>query len=97
MTRFIKKETKFEWSEDCEKCFEELKSRLTTTLVHTMPSGSGGYVVYYDASGRGLGAVLMNWGKVVEYASWQLSLSHTKRITDSLSRIGGSGVRIENF
>lgn len=63
MTRLIRKETKFGWSEDSEKCFEEVKSRSMTTPVLTMPSGSGGYVVYCVAYERGLGVVLMQWGK----------------------------------
>jgi len=60
------------WSEECEKSFQELKRRLTTTPVLTLPSGSEGFVVYSDASGKGLGCVLMQHGKVIAYASRQL-------------------------
>ena len=35
----------------------------------TIPSGTGGFVIYSDASHRGLGCVLMKNGKVVAYAS----------------------------
>ncbi|KAF3648857.1 hypothetical protein FXO37_19239 [Capsicum annuum] len=42
----------------------ELKTRLTTVPVLTLPDGSGGFVVYYDASRVGLGCVLMQRGKV---------------------------------
>ena len=38
----------------------------------TIPFGSGGCVVYNDASHQGLGCVLMQHGKVVAYASRQL-------------------------
>ena len=43
-----------------------------TAPVLTIPSGSGGFVVYSDASKNGLGCVLMQHGKVVAYASRQL-------------------------
>ena len=41
------------------------------------PSGTGGMVVYSDASGKGLGCILMQHGHVVAYASRQLK-SHKK-------------------
>ena len=37
-----------------------------------MPDGTGGMVIYSDASGRGLGCVLMQHGHVIAYASRQL-------------------------
>jgi hypothetical protein len=49
-----------------------LKRRLTTAPVLTLPSGTEGFVVYSDASRKGLGCVLMQLGKVVAYASRQL-------------------------
>ena len=38
----------------------------------TVPSISGSFVIYSDASRKGLGCVLMQHGKVVTYASRQL-------------------------
>jgi hypothetical protein len=49
-----------------------LKKRLTTAPVLTLPSGIEGFVVYSDASGKGLGCVLMQHRKVIAYASRQL-------------------------
>lgn len=62
---------KFEWTEGTEKCFTELNERLTKALVLTIPSGSRGFTVYCDASGRGLDVVLMQHGKVMVYALQQ--------------------------
>nr|GFC15640.1 retrotransposon protein, putative, Ty3-gypsy subclass [Tanacetum cinerariifolium] len=59
-------------TEEREKSFEELKQRLVSTLVLTLPSGSGGFQIYSDASKKGLGCVLMQHGKVIAYASRQL-------------------------
>ena len=43
-----------------------------TAPVLTIPEGTEGFVIYSDASGQGLGAVLMQHGKVIAYASRQL-------------------------
>ena len=53
------KEPKFEWSEACEKSFAELKEHLTQTPVLVLPKVGIPYVLYTDASGTGLGCVLM--------------------------------------
>jgi hypothetical protein len=72
MTELLKNNTKFEWSEACEKSFQELKKRLTTAPVLTLPDIKKDFVVYCDASKQGLGCILMQEGKVVAYASRQL-------------------------
>ena len=72
LTQLTRKNKKWVWSEECEKSFQELKRRLTTALVLTLPSGTKGFMVYSDASGKGLGCVLMQHGKVIAYASRQL-------------------------
>ncbi|KAK0588187.1 hypothetical protein LWI29_035607 [Acer saccharum] len=47
--------------------------RKGAVRVSTLPSsGGGGYVIYSDASKKGLGCVLMQHGKVIAYASRQL-------------------------
>ena len=45
---------------------------MVTAPVLVIPEGNEGYVVYSDASPRGLGCVLMQNGRVVAYASRQL-------------------------
>jgi len=49
-----------------------LKRWLTTSPVLILPFGTEGFVVYSDASRKGLGCVLIQHGKVVAYASRQL-------------------------
>ena len=39
LTHLLKKETRFEWTNKCERSFQELKHRLTTALVLTIPTG----------------------------------------------------------
>ena len=60
------------WGDDCEQSFQELKRKLTNAPILTIPSGSEGFVVYTDASRKGLGCVLMQEGRVIAYASRQL-------------------------
>lgn len=72
MTELLKKEKKFAWTESCERSFQELKRRLTTNPVLTLPDIQRDFVVYCDASRQGLGCVFMQDRKVVAYASRQL-------------------------
>ncbi|WMV33039.1 hypothetical protein MTR67_026424 [Solanum verrucosum] len=74
LTTLTQKKTKFMWLEVCEKSFQELKDRLTSAQVLTLPEGTDGFVVYCDASPVGLGCVLMQRGKVIAYASSQLKV-----------------------
>ncbi|XP_073064120.1 uncharacterized protein [Primulina eburnea] len=64
--------------EACEASFVELKQRLTSAPVLTIPSGVGGFTVHTDASHQGLGCVLMQHGRVVAYASRQLKPHESK-------------------
>ena len=59
LTKLTQKAIKFQWTEACEHSFQELKDRLTSAPVLALPEGSEGYAVYCDASGVGLGCVLM--------------------------------------
>ena len=72
MTRLTRKGVKFEWDDLCEKAFQELKKRLTTTPILIVPEQEERYTVYCDASRDGLGCVLMQAGRVVAYGSRQL-------------------------
>nr|GFB98481.1 putative reverse transcriptase domain-containing protein [Tanacetum cinerariifolium] len=72
LTKLMRKGEKFIWNEEREKSFEELMQRLVSAPVLTLPSGSGGFQIYSDASKKGLGCVLMQHRKVIAYASRQL-------------------------
>ena len=74
LKKLTRKDLKFVWDDSCEEAFRELKQRLTTTPILTMSNSDEPYVVFIDASGTGLGGVLMQNGKVVAYGSRQLKL-----------------------
>ena len=72
LTRLTKKNEKFQWSDECEASFQELKRRLVTAPVLALPVSGNEFTIYSDASTQGLGCVLMQEGKVIAYASRQL-------------------------
>jgi len=78
---------KFEWSDACERRFNELKQWLTTAPMLTLLLGSGGYAVYCDASRVGLGCVLMQHGRVIAYASRQLKKHEQNYPTHDLKMV----------
>nr|GEY54009.1 hypothetical protein [Tanacetum cinerariifolium] len=64
----------FDWGEEQELAFQTLKDKLCNAPVLALLDGPKEFVVYYDASGIGLGCVLMQRGKVIAYASRQLKI-----------------------
>jgi hypothetical protein len=53
----------------CEEAFLTLKKILTTAPVLTQPDIEKSFDVYCDASGMGIGGVLMQDGRAIAYAS----------------------------
>ncbi|GJT25960.1 putative reverse transcriptase domain-containing protein [Tanacetum coccineum] len=76
----IQKSVKFDWGEKAEAAFQLLKQKLCSAPILALPEGSENFVVYCDASHKGLGAVLMQREKVIAYASRQLRV-HEKNYT----------------
>ncbi|XP_010424453.1 PREDICTED: uncharacterized protein LOC104709562 [Camelina sativa] len=72
LTRLTGKNEPYVWTAECEQSFLKLKDMLTSTLVLALSEPDEPYVVYTDASGQGLGCVLMQSGRVIAYASRQL-------------------------
>ncbi|KAH0672692.1 hypothetical protein KY290_024922 [Solanum tuberosum] len=84
LTALTQKKAKLIWSKKCEKSFQELKDRLTSAPMLTLPEGTDGFVVYYDASRIGLGCVLIQNWKVIAYASRQLKIHEKNYPTHDL-------------
>jgi hypothetical protein len=72
MTQLLEKEAKFKWSPQCEEAFLALKKLLTTAHVLSQPDIEKPFDVYCDATGMGIGGVLMQDGHAIAYASRQL-------------------------
>ncbi|GJW87766.1 putative reverse transcriptase domain-containing protein, partial [Tanacetum coccineum] len=80
LTILTQKYKTFDWGEEQELAFQTLKDKLCNALVLALPDGPKDFVVYCDASGIGLGCVLMQRSKVIAYASRQLKI-HEKNYT----------------
>nr|GEX26460.1 putative reverse transcriptase domain-containing protein [Tanacetum cinerariifolium] len=59
LTKLTQKNMKFEWETETEEAFQTLKQKLCCAPILALPEGSDDFMVYYDASLRGFGAVLM--------------------------------------
>src|ERR1043166_5761634 len=78
-----------EWEEEQEKSFQILKERLCTTPILAYPDFGKEFILYTDASGYALGAVLSQIGKggkeqVIYYASKTLTDTERKYSTTEL-------------
>ncbi|GJV09492.1 putative reverse transcriptase domain-containing protein [Tanacetum coccineum] len=80
MTKLTQKSVKFNWGEKEETAFQTLKQKLCSAPILALPEGSENFMVYCDASHKGLGALLMQKEKVIAYASRHLKI-HEKNYT----------------
>jgi hypothetical protein len=64
ITKLLKKGTKYVWSKECTEAFQTLNKLLTTSPVLAQPDIAKPFNVYCDASGTGLGCVLMQEGQL---------------------------------
>ncbi|GKE24625.1 putative reverse transcriptase domain-containing protein, partial [Tanacetum coccineum] len=69
----------FDWGEEQEREFQTLKDKLCNAPVLALPDRLEDFVVYCDASGLGLGCVLMQRGKAVKiYLEWDPIMTEFK-------------------
>nr|GFC19667.1 retrotransposon protein, putative, Ty3-gypsy subclass [Tanacetum cinerariifolium] len=89
LTKLMRKGEKFVWNEEREKSFEELKQRLLSAPVLTLPSGSGGFQIYSDASKKEL---LKDYDTNIQYHPGKANV-----VADALSRKSGmvAGIKVE--
>ncbi|GKE13040.1 putative reverse transcriptase domain-containing protein, partial [Tanacetum coccineum] len=77
---WLSKNVKFDRSEKAEAAFQLLKQKLCSAPILALPKGSENFMVYCDASRKGLGVVLMQRENFIAYASRQLKI-HEKNYT----------------
>ncbi|WVZ93598.1 hypothetical protein U9M48_039566 [Paspalum notatum var. saurae] len=86
MTSLTKKNAKYVWSSNYEKAFQTLKKLLTSAPVLAQPDVTKPFDVYCDASGNGLGCVLMQeerkWKDI--HMDFIVGLPHTQKGYDSI-------------
>nr|GEW57036.1 putative reverse transcriptase domain-containing protein [Tanacetum cinerariifolium] len=59
MIKLTQKKVSFEWGDKQEATFQTLKNKLCSAPILDLPQGAENFIVYCDASHKGLGAVLM--------------------------------------
>ncbi|KAK1595932.1 hypothetical protein QYE76_007782 [Lolium multiflorum] len=72
LNELTKKNVPFVWGKAQQKAFDELKKRLTEAPLLALPDFSKTFEIECDASGLGIGGVLMQNGKPVAYYSEKL-------------------------
>ncbi|GJR90157.1 putative reverse transcriptase domain-containing protein [Tanacetum coccineum] len=80
----------FDWGEEHELAFQTLKDKLCNAPVLALPDRPEDFVVYYDASGIGLGCVLMQRGKIELFSDYDCEIRYhpgkANVVADALSR-----------
>ncbi|GKA89738.1 putative reverse transcriptase domain-containing protein [Tanacetum coccineum] len=84
MTKLTQKKVAFEWGDKQETAFQTLKTKLCSAPILALPQGAENFIVYCDASHKGLGAVLMQNEEVIAYASRQLKIYEKNFTTHDL-------------
>ncbi|GKC17040.1 putative reverse transcriptase domain-containing protein [Tanacetum coccineum] len=84
MTKLTQKGVKFDWGDKEEAAFQLIKQKLCSAPILALPEGSEDFIVYCDASIKGLGVVLMQREKVIAYASRQLKILKKNYMTHDL-------------
>ncbi|GKA98729.1 putative reverse transcriptase domain-containing protein, partial [Tanacetum coccineum] len=59
MTKLTQKGVKFDWGDKQEAAFQLIKHKLCSVPILALPEGSKDFIIYCDASIKGLGVVLM--------------------------------------
>ncbi|GKE00572.1 putative reverse transcriptase domain-containing protein, partial [Tanacetum coccineum] len=84
MTKLTQKTVKFDWGEKKEATFQLIKQKLCSVPILALPKGSENFIIYCDASHKGLGDVLRQNEKVIAYASQQLKIHENNYTTHDL-------------
>jgi hypothetical protein len=58
MEKLLRKDTNFQWNEDCQHSFDTLKEKMVTTTILVFTYWEKKFHVHVDASTIALGAIL---------------------------------------
>ena len=69
----LKKDVEYQWSQMHQEVFDKVKSSICAETTLAYFDCDKDYTIQVDASGRGLGAVLLQEGRPIAYASKSLT------------------------
>ena len=85
LQRLTESKYKFQWTQECDAAFKQLRERLITPPLLVYPQFDDSFRLDCDASSYGIGAVLSqgDWNekRVIAYASKSLSASQRNWVT----------------
>jgi hypothetical protein len=84
ITTLQRKGVRYEWTEECDSAFIELKRLLTSAPILQVLDMEKDFTVCMDALKQGLGVVLMQDGGVISYASRKLKKHEELYVTHDL-------------
>ncbi|GJU02265.1 putative reverse transcriptase domain-containing protein [Tanacetum coccineum] len=84
LTKLTQKDKKYEWGNEEEEAFQTLKQKLCSVPILALLEGTEDFMVYYNASLKGYGAVLIQRENVIAYSSRQLKTREENYTTDDL-------------
>jgi hypothetical protein len=62
MEKLLRKDTKFQWNEDCQRSMDTLKEKMVTAPILVFPDWEKTFHVHVDALTIALGAILAHLG-----------------------------------
>ncbi|GJX41985.1 putative reverse transcriptase domain-containing protein, partial [Tanacetum coccineum] len=84
MTKLTQKKVAFEWGDKQEAAFQTLKHKLCSVPIFALPQGAKNFIVYCDASHKGLGAVLMQNEKMITLVIFVITTGGNANVVEML-------------
>jgi hypothetical protein len=90
LTDLLKKDLAFAWSQECQIAFEHIKHLLTTAPILALPDwqSTEPFHMVCDASYKGVGGVLMQYGKPIAFESRKLTPAEDNYCPTDLEMLG---------
>nr|GEX42238.1 reverse transcriptase domain-containing protein [Tanacetum cinerariifolium] len=96
LTELTQKNKKYIWGENQESTFQPLRQKLCEAPILALPERNADFVVYCDASHKGLGEMLMQREKAIAYASQQIK-PHEENYTTHNLELGAAVIKASPF